>query len=80
MLNKTNGHFLSSEDVSTITGIKTGTLAIWRSQNRGPRYKKLGLTKRARVVYLEQDVLDWINNPQSHDIANDSNIVKNNQL
>jgi hypothetical protein len=40
-------------------GYAPTTLALWRTEGRGPRYIKFGVTQQARVRYLEADVLAW---------------------
>ncbi len=47
---------LRVEDVTEMTGIAPGTLALWRHKGTGPRSAKLG----KRVVYRESDVAAWI--------------------
>ena len=42
-----------------MTGVSEATLRYWRSVGRGPRYGRLPGTRR--IVYREQEVLDWIN-------------------
>lgn len=47
---------LSPEDLARLIGVDERTLAVWRSQRRGPDYVKLG---RA-VFYRRADVKSWI--------------------
>ncbi len=47
---------LTPKDVAAIICVDTGTLAVWRSQKRGPDVTKLG---RA-VFYRKKDVDAWI--------------------
>ena len=48
--------FLSPEEVSTILGLKLGTLEQWRSQKKGPDYFKIG----GCVRYHASEIEDWI--------------------
>lgn len=48
---------LSEEDVAALFDIKENTLAVWRSENYGPRPTKLG----RKVFYLESEVREWVN-------------------
>lgn len=47
---------LTPKEVETLFKIKTGTLANWRSQGKGPQYHKIGRTVR----YKRNDVEEWI--------------------
>jgi predicted DNA-binding transcriptional regulator AlpA len=47
---------LSPPDLSALIGVDQRTLAVWRSQRRGPDFVKLG---RA-VFYRRADVNAWI--------------------
>lgn len=47
---------MTEEDLAALVGIKVDTLILWRAENKGPDYVKLGRT----VFYQRQDVLDWI--------------------
>lgn len=51
------GDFLTADDLVTRWGgvVNKGTLANWRSQNRGPAYVKIG----HRVVYPLDQVEIW---------------------
>jgi len=49
--------FLSPEEVAAmLPGISKGTLAMWRHEGRGPRYRKLGRI----VLYALDEVEEWI--------------------
>ena len=39
-----------------LPGISKGTLAMWRHEGRGPRYRKLGRI----VIYALDEVEEWI--------------------
>lgn len=47
---------LSTADVAEMTGVPENTLRHYRYIGKGPKSGKLG----GRVVYREQDVIDWI--------------------
>ena len=49
--------FYTAEDLAAAKVAQAGTLANWRSQGKGPPYKKLG----GKVVYLGADLNRWIN-------------------
>lgn len=48
--------FLSSSEVASLIGVTVGTLANWRTSNRGPRWRRIG----SMVRYERSDVLAWI--------------------
>jgi predicted DNA-binding transcriptional regulator AlpA len=47
---------LSSDDLALLIGVDERTLAVWRSQKRGPDYVRLG---RA-IFYRRADVRSWV--------------------
>lgn len=47
---------ISPSDLAALLGVDERTLAVWRSQRRGPDFVKLG---RA-IFYRREDVLSWI--------------------
>lgn len=56
------GDYLSTDDVSAITGIPKGTLRYYRATNQGPESFTLGgsIGRRGRVVYRREAVDQWI--------------------
>ena len=49
--------YLSPQQVADqLPGISTGTLAMWRHEGRGPRYRKLGRI----VLYAADEVDKWV--------------------
>lgn len=52
---------LTVKDVAALTTLAESTLFDWRAKSKGPRSFKLN----GRVVYAEQDVLDWIGQQQA---------------
>lgn len=47
---------LTINEVSELVRTPPNTLRYWRHVGKGPRSAKLG----GRIVYREQDVIDWI--------------------
>jgi len=47
---------LTSNELSEVTGFSTQTLANWRSQGKGPGYKKIG----RMIRYPVADVEEWL--------------------
>ena len=47
-----NQKWLNTIEAAGYIGLKAGTLEVWRSQGKGPRYVKLG----RRVVYETKDL------------------------
>ena len=47
---------LSQDDLGALLGVDPRTIAIWRSQRRGPDYVKLGKA----VFYRRSDVIAWV--------------------
>ena len=50
---------LTTPEAAERIGIKPGTLKLWRSQGRGPRYHKKPGGPRTPVRYRAQDVDAW---------------------
>lgn len=48
--------FMTTEQVSELTGVHAGTLRYWRHANKGPASFKLG----TRVMYRRTAVMAWI--------------------
>jgi DNA-binding transcriptional MerR regulator len=48
---------LSTKEVSDLTGVPENTLRYYKHKGLGPKCGKLG----SRVIYREQDVVDWVN-------------------
>lgn len=53
--------FLTTIEVADKLRISRRTLERMRVDGTGPRYIKVGPGRKSRVLYREQDVLDWIN-------------------
>lgn len=45
-----------AERVAAYLGASTGTLANWRNQGGGPRFRKLG----GKIYYRKADVVAWV--------------------
>lgn len=56
--------FLTTIEVAGMLRISRRTLERMRVEGTGPQYLKVGPGKRSRVLYREQDVLDWLNRYQ----------------
>ncbi len=51
---------LSSEDAARALGVSPKTLANWRCAGRGPAYVHIGDSPRSPVLYLMEDLEDWL--------------------
>lgn len=51
---------LDTNAVAAMIGIAPMTLRIWRVHGKGPKFAKLGDSKRSGVMYYEADVLAWL--------------------
>ena len=52
----------TATQAAKVLGVTSGTLTNWRTQGKGPRFRKLGDTAQSPVVYLKTDVTDYIAN------------------
>jgi predicted DNA-binding transcriptional regulator AlpA len=57
--NTDDDRLLTTPEAAELIGIKPGTLKLWRSQGRGPRYLKKPGGQRTPVRYRAQDVEKW---------------------
>ncbi|QCQ94043.1 helix-turn-helix transcriptional regulator [Rhodococcus sp. SGAir0479] len=57
--------YLTTKQVSTMTGIPEGTLRFWRHTGDGPRSHTLG---RKRVVYPLSGLNDWLAAQESNNV------------
>jgi predicted DNA-binding transcriptional regulator AlpA len=48
---------LNERQLSRLIGVSIGTLRFWRSEAKGPRFRKVGQLVR----YAPSDVNDWLN-------------------
>jgi predicted DNA-binding transcriptional regulator AlpA len=48
---------LTNNETAELLGLKPNTLEIWRTQGKGPVFRKIGRAVR----YVEADVLVWLN-------------------
>ncbi len=55
-MTKLGTKLLRVPDVAALTGIPENTWRFWRHEGTGPKSARLG----RRVVYREEDVLEWI--------------------
>ena len=51
---------LSSEDAACALGVSPKTLANWRCAGRGPAYVHISDSPRSPVLYLMEDLEDWL--------------------
>lgn len=51
---------LSSEDAARALGVSPKTLANWRCAGRGPAYVHISDSPRSSVLYLMEDLEDWL--------------------
>lgn len=54
-----NTELITPQEVAARYKMTPESLANWRREGKGPKYIKLGTTKRPRVMYRLADVLDW---------------------
>ncbi|MCX4095346.1 helix-turn-helix transcriptional regulator [Nocardia sp. alder85J] len=54
--------YLSTREVSALTGIAEGTLRYWRADDRGPACCTLG---RKKVVYKRSELEKWLAEQES---------------
>ena len=60
MNDRTMPTFQTCKQVAHMLGLGVSTLERMRSQGVGPHFIKLGLGKRARVVYDRRDIDSWL--------------------
>ncbi len=53
--------YLNSQEAADILRISIRTLKRMRVEGSGPRYLKAGQGTRARVLYRQADLDDWLN-------------------
>lgn len=51
---------LSQRQAAAFLGVSDKTLVNWRFQSKGPAYIKMGRGKTARVVYLQEDLNQYL--------------------
>lgn len=49
--------FSMAAEVAEVLKVSTYTLALWRTQGKGPRYRKFGQAVR----YHRDDLVEWVN-------------------
>lgn len=54
--------FITTEEVSELTGIPVSLLLVWRTRKQGPAFYKLGPGRCGAVRYAREDVLAYIKN------------------
>ncbi len=63
---------LSSKQAATLIGVRPQTLRVWRVKGKGPRYVRLGINPKSRVVYRVQEVNSWMENRSFHSTSEES--------
>lgn len=53
--------FMTSKETAAMLRVSSRTLERMRVEGNGPRYLKVGASKRARVLYRQTDVEGWLN-------------------
>jgi predicted DNA-binding transcriptional regulator AlpA len=57
---------LNEKQLSRLIGLSIGTLRFWRSEGKGPRFRKIGQLVR----YAPSDVTQWLNRrPSGGEVA-----------
>lgn len=56
MIAANDTRLLDTDEAAAVLRLSPGTLTVWRSLGRGPRYTKLG----DRVLYSEKDIADYV--------------------
>ncbi|RLK44531.1 helix-turn-helix transcriptional regulator [Cupriavidus plantarum] len=56
MLTTASLKLLTNTQTAELLGLRSNTLEIWRTQGKGPVYRKIGRAVR----YAEADVLSWL--------------------
>jgi transposase-like protein len=56
---------LSNEQTATILGVKPETLATWRSQGRGPKYRKTGRHVEYTPRFIKEYQQGCVRTPES---------------
>jgi len=54
------GDTMTTKQAAKFLKLAPGTLEVWRSQGKGPRYHKAG----GRVLYLPEDLREWLEGHQ----------------
>lgn len=52
--------YLTTIEVAEVLRISRRTLERMRVEGTGPRFLKVGPGKKARVLYRQTDVMDWL--------------------
>lgn len=56
----TIGKPLDTFAAAAMLGISPSTARIWRVRGYGPKFHKLGPAKQSPVIYLESDIVEWL--------------------
>ena len=58
---------LTRPEVAARLGLKEGTLRVWATKGRGPKFVKLGLSQRSPVRFLEAEVDRYLADPEAYE-------------
>lgn len=56
---------VSEEDTAKILGVEVGTLRTWRTQGRGPRFRKPGRKVQYTLRFIKEYLAARTHNPSS---------------
>ena len=59
---------LTTKEVARMAGVCDRTVRTWKAEGKGPPYTQFG--ERGRILYDEQDVLDWLDSQKVHPGSN----------
>lgn len=54
-----NHFYFSASEAAARLGITTASLAVYRCNGTGPKFLKLGDTRRSPVIYRRRDLDEW---------------------
>lgn len=58
--NDGRNNLLTPEQTAARLGVRTTTLATWRSRGNGPKFIKIGQGPIGRIRYRNADIEDWL--------------------
>ena len=50
---------VGNDEAAALIGVTPGTLKVWRSRGKGPRFLKYGTARQAGVGYEVSDIEAW---------------------
>lgn len=69
----TVNRMLSTKQAAALLGIGESTLEKFRVFGGGPKYAKLGTSRRARVIYDPEDLRRWLDDRKRKNTSQKSN-------